>query len=60
MLGIVGGAALGAAWAGVQIAHSNDPMLANYAIALGAGAGAVVGGLVGAFSYTVVHPSRTQ
>jgi hypothetical protein len=48
--GIVGGV-----WAGVQIAHSDDPMLANAGIAIGVGGGAIIGGLLGAFTYSISH-----
>jgi len=59
-VGVVAGGIAGAIWAGVQIAHSDDPMLANLGIAIGVGAGAIAGGLLGAFSYTVSHSSNAQ
>ena len=60
-IGVVVGGIAGAIWAGVEIAHSNDPMLPGLGIALGTGAGAIGGGLVGALSYTISHsPSHSS
>jgi hypothetical protein len=52
-IGILSGAAVGVTWAAIEIAHSNDPMLAGAGLAIGAGGGAVIGGLFGAFLYTI-------
>src|SRR3954464_14029394 len=41
-LGMLVGAVAGGIWAGVQIAHSDDPMLANEGIAIGVGGGAII------------------
>ena len=56
VLGALAGGIAGGVWAGVQISHSSDPMLANAAIAYVVGAGAVIGGLVGALAYLGFHP----
>jgi hypothetical protein len=52
-IGIVSGAAVGVTWAAIEIAHSKDPMLAGVGLAIGAGGGAIIGGLFGAFMYTI-------
>jgi hypothetical protein len=56
VLGALAGGIAGGVWAGVQIAHSDDPMMANAAIAYVVGVGAVIGGLVGALAYVGFHP----
>jgi hypothetical protein len=57
-LGMLVGGIAGGIWAGVQIAHSDDPMLANAGIAIGVSGGAVIGGLLGAFTYSISHSPR--
>lgn len=52
-IGILSGAAVGVTWAAIEIAHSKDPMLANAGLAIGAGGGAIIGGLAGAFMYVI-------
>jgi hypothetical protein len=58
-LGILLGGVAGGIWAGVQIAHSDDPMLANAAIVIGVGGGAITGGLLGALTYSIYHSPRS-
>jgi hypothetical protein len=52
-IGILSGAAVGVTWAAIEISHSKDPMLANAGLAIGAGGGAIIGGLAGAFMYII-------
>ncbi|HZE08412.1 MAG TPA: hypothetical protein VE110_06605, partial [Gemmatimonadaceae bacterium] len=54
---LVGGIA-GAIWAGVEIRKSDDPMLPGLGFAIGIGAGAVAGALLGAFTYTLSHSTH--
>jgi hypothetical protein len=58
VLGALVGGLAGGIWAGVQISKSNDPMNANGAIAYVVGAGAIVGGVVGALAYLGFHPQN--
>jgi hypothetical protein len=52
-IGILSGAAVGVTWAAIAIGHSDDPMLGGLGLAIGAGGGAIVGGLSGAFLYAI-------
>ena len=61
VVGALAGAVAGGVWAGVEMSHANsdDLMFANVALAYSVGAGAVIGGLAGAFAYVVSHsPSQ--
>ena len=59
VVGALVGAVAGGIWAGIEISKSDDPMMANAAFAVVTGAGAVVGGLVGALAYLGSH-SQSQ
>ena len=56
VVGALVGAVAGGIWAGIEISKSDDPMLAGAAFAVVTGAGAVVGGLVGALAYLGSRP----
>ena len=58
VLGALVGGLAGAIWAGVEISKSDDPMMANAALAYVVGAGAIVGGVVGALAYLGFHPQN--
>src|SRR2546423_1760596 len=55
LIGALAGAAAAGIWAGVEIAHSDDPMLAGPMLGIAIGGGAIVGGLVGALTYAFFH-----
>ena len=62
-IGVLVGGVAGGVWAGVQIAHSDDSMLANAAITIAVAGGTIIGGLVGTIAYSAWHapgPASTQ
>src|SRR4051812_32727010 len=55
LIGALAGGAAAGIWAGVEIAHSDDPMLAGPMLGIAIGGGAIVGGLAGALTYALIH-----